>query len=256
MSEPSALYCRVRLSRPAFDAFLAAPLSATSAHNDWEEWLSDAEMYDRDEFFKSLRSMRPQAGATNSSLLEEWLGREGAFARSEYDEAAQTWRFGVVEFAEDYESLVSEFAALRAVAAYKDLPGSDAAIVLPYLFGPDGLSAAMVIERGSSALVKATPHELAVEAQHFLKGSLALARAASSNFRAVHPTQNDRFAPHSFHGRLASVSGRRPRCRTSGHARNLPGRRTGLLRGAAHPQTFPLLEDSVQHLQGNRLFEQ
>lgn len=187
MSEPSALFCRVRLTRAAFDAYLRSPLTSAPAYTDWVEWLAHAEIYGRDEFMASIPLMKARRDSRVSMFIDEWLLQEGAFARSEYDDAAQTWSFGVVEFAEDYDTLVRAFAALRGIATYKDLPGTDFAIVLPYLYGAeDGLSAAMLIEQGASELAKGfSPGALADDAKLFWRTTIERAVEATSPEKAI-----------------------------------------------------------------------
>ena len=125
----------------------------------------------------SIPLMKARRESRVSMFIDEWLLQEGAFARSEYDVAAQTWSFGVVEFGEDYDTLVRAFAAC-AGSTYKDLSGKDFAVVLPYHYGTeDGLRAAMMIGQGASSLVKETPASAIEEAKSFFRTTYNLKRS-------------------------------------------------------------------------------
>ena len=171
MSEPSALYCRVRLSFSALDAYLRSLLVPPGAYDDWAGWLTPLPMFGgADRLIAELPQMRPLAGRTVADLLDEWSCAPQGGARSEYHAATQTWRLGMLEFSENYDETVRSLAALRAVATYKDQPGADAILVLPYLFGPEGIKLSVLVEKGSSHLPTPPPDGFESEARAYLRG--------------------------------------------------------------------------------------
>jgi len=130
MSEPDSLYLRVRLSKGAFERYLASKAADADDFDDWMPWLGRARMhglvFTREKIAEIARGVRKRSTAEE---IAGWTKDDWAFARSHYDELTETWRFGVANFSENYQEFLVYLPPLRAVGRFKDLPGADFMLV-------------------------------------------------------------------------------------------------------------------------------
>jgi hypothetical protein len=180
VSEPYQLYARVRISRPAFDAFLQSAFPDPSDDEDVLAWLSQAAYYG-DRYTPAMIRERISSEETVGDWIDavtqpaEWLPTS---ARNDYDDTLQTWTFAVVTFSENYDDYIAAVAVFREVAKYKDFPGDDGMLIYGHLFENDGVEVALRIATGSSAFVgeeQAAP--LIAEANAAMDGLIAQAAA-------------------------------------------------------------------------------
>ena len=153
MSEPNQLYARVRLSRPRFAEFVAAPFPDPSDDPEVLAWLAEAQYYGPRYTPERIRSNVVEGTTTIGAYLESLAG-PGAWGitmpcRNSYDEASQTWTLAILDFSENYDDYIAAVAVLRAAAKYKDLPGDDGVVIYGFMF-ENGFELALRIVPGSS----------------------------------------------------------------------------------------------------------
>ena len=180
MSEPYSLYLRVRLSKRAFERYLASPAADARHFKDWMPWLGKARMHSF--VFTPDKIAEIARDAHKSSTAEEigaWTANAWAFARSHYDELTETWRFSIAQFSENYKEFLEHLPPLRAVDRFKDLPGTDFMLVYDHFWSPNNRYAVLFeFADGSSRIAGSPgqglpfPQRYAEEAQMFV-GSLA-----------------------------------------------------------------------------------
>ena len=175
MSEPNSLYLRVRLSREAYQRYLESPSADARDFSDWMDWLGKVKM--------SGGPMTPEKieaiGASSSKRMtakdiQAWTTDNWAIAKSEYDDATETWRFGILQFSENYYEFLEYLPVLRAVDRFKDRAGVDFLLVHNFLWFPDYYIVCFEFAEGKSVIAGspgqgvAFPKAYAEEAARFL----------------------------------------------------------------------------------------
>jgi hypothetical protein len=179
MSEPDSLYLRVRLSKGAFERYLASQAADARDFDDWTTWLGRARMHGA--VFTREKIAEIARGVRKRSMAEEiagWTNDAWAFARSHYDELTETWRFGIANFSENYQEFLEYLPPLRAVDRFKDLPGTDFMLVYDHFWNAHRYTVLLEFANGASRIVGSPgqgapfPERLAEEARGFV-GSFA-----------------------------------------------------------------------------------
>ena len=119
MSEPDSLYLRVSLSKQAHQRYLASPCADARDFSDWMDWLGKAKMYGGP--FAPEKIAEIGEGAPKhltAERIETWTGDLWSIAKSDYDEATETWRFGILQFSENYYEILEYLPVLRAVGTF------------------------------------------------------------------------------------------------------------------------------------------
>jgi hypothetical protein len=154
MSEPDSLYLRVHLSKPAYERYLANEGFDARDFPDWMSWLTRAKMYGPPftpervaEIGQSVRRRSP------AEELKAWTTNAWAIAKSDYDEQTETWRFGILQFSENYSEYLEMLPPLRAVDRFKDRPGVDFMLVYNYLWSPGHYTVLFELNDGRSTIV-------------------------------------------------------------------------------------------------------
>lgn len=163
MSEPSSVYARVHLSAPALGAFMESLLARPATYADWRGWLDRASFHGT---ISDVEIAAMPAGAEPSvRAVIDALCRPVAYepAREHYDPVTQTWTLAVLQFSENYYDFIDILTIIRAIAAYKDLPGEDVLLIYLYLWGGDP-EAYLRIAEGASHFAPQTPGEVIAEA--------------------------------------------------------------------------------------------
>ena len=148
MSEPSSLYARVRLSPDALQRFMKAPIPPVARFQDWDVIGSHVRSF--------LDSVRYPGAASNEDWLKQLADRTEASAGWTYDEAKQEFLCHALRLDESVVEYVEVLNALRALSDFKDTPGDDYAVILPF-FWTEGIDVACRIGRGSSSLQALEP---------------------------------------------------------------------------------------------------
>ncbi len=163
MSEPSSLYARVHLSAPALRAFMESPLARPTAYSDWRGWLDRASFHGtiRDAEIAAMPTgAEPSVRAALAALCRP-LPYEPAQER--YDPVTQTWTLAVLQFSENYYDFIDILTIIRAIAAYKDLPGEDVILIYPFLWGGEP-EVYLRVTAGASHFAPQVPGEMIAEA--------------------------------------------------------------------------------------------
>lgn len=175
MSEPDSLYLRVHLSKQAYERYLESISLDTRDFSDWMDWIGGAKMYgpgltpDRITEIGRKARKRPMA-----EEIKSWVGDDQSIGRSVYDEATETWRYGVLGFSQNYGEFLEYLPQLRAIDRFKDRPGVDILLVYNFIWRPETYTAFFEISEGSSVTAGSPgrgtpfPADYAKEAGEFL----------------------------------------------------------------------------------------
>jgi hypothetical protein len=96
------------------------------------------------------------------------------YRQSDYDEATETWRFGMLQFSENYYDFLEHLPLFRAVDRFKDRPGVDFLLVYNFLISPDDYVVFFEMTEGRSVIAGSPgqgvnfPNAYAEEAATFL----------------------------------------------------------------------------------------
>jgi hypothetical protein len=123
MTEHNSLYLRIRLSRHAYESYLASASADARDFSDWMDWLGKAGVGG---FFTAEKIAEIGQKARKVSTADTIQALDGGipgFVRSQYDEATETWRLGIPFFSEEYVEYLERLPPLRAVGRFKDRPG-------------------------------------------------------------------------------------------------------------------------------------
>lgn len=179
MSEPESLYLRVRLSRQAYERYLESIGCDARDFSDWMEWISRAKMYGPRLTMEEVAEIGERADREPvANIIRSWTEDNWAIGRSVYDEATETWRFGVLQFAQNYRDFLDMLPPLRGIDRFKDRPGTDVLLVHDFLFNPGYYTVLFEIGEGASRIAGSPGQEVpfptvyAEEANIFLKAMI------------------------------------------------------------------------------------
>jgi hypothetical protein len=135
MSELSSLYLRVRLSKQAYERFLASETADARDFSDWMDWLAKAKMYGELTSEQVTEIGRRNRKCSVADMLQAWTTNPWPSpVKSVYDEATETWRLAMPFFSENYEEFIAMLPPLRAVDRFKDRPGTDFMLVYDHFW--------------------------------------------------------------------------------------------------------------------------
>jgi hypothetical protein len=168
MSEPSSLYARIHLSEPALRAFVESRPTRPAAYGDWRGWLDRASFYGTISD-AAIAAMEPSAEPSVRAYLDA-LCRPVVYepSRERYDPATQTWTLTVLQYAENYGDFIDILTIIRAITAYKDLPGDDVILIYPFLWGGEP-EAYLRIAEGASHFEQQVPGDVIAEADAYFR---------------------------------------------------------------------------------------
>ena len=100
MSEPDSPYLRVRLSKEAHQRYLESPFAPMPATfpAGWTGLAKPRCMATASQRTRYARLASDRPGARQPEEINAWATNAWNMARSEYDEATETWRFGMLQF--------------------------------------------------------------------------------------------------------------------------------------------------------------
>ena len=176
MPELDSLYLRVRLSPQAYERFLHSTTADARDFSDWMDWLGKARIHGQ----KLTRQGVAEIGKATpkravADAIAAWTGADRALARSEYDEATETWRLGVAHFSENFREYLEFLPLLRAVERFKDRPGIDFILVYDHFHRPNGYTVLLELTEAASRIAGSPgqdmplPTDYAAEARAFLR---------------------------------------------------------------------------------------
>jgi hypothetical protein len=151
----------------------------TRDFSDWMDWIGAAKMHGPGlapdaiaEIGKRTRK-RPAVEAIRSWTEDTW-----SIGRSVYDDVIETWRFGVLQFSQNYGEFLEFLPPLRAIDRFKDRPGADILLVYNFIWRPQTYTVLFEIREGSSVIVGSPgrgtpfPADHAEEAGEFLNAMI------------------------------------------------------------------------------------
>ncbi len=184
MSEPDSLYLRVRLSKQAYERYLASPGADARDFPDWMDWLGKVQMHGPGFTPERIAEIGRETGKCSpADGIAAWTSSDWAMGKSAYDEATGTWRFGILQFSENYLECLGYLPPLRAVCQFKDRPGVDFMLVYNHFWSPGEYMALFEFTEGASTFAGSSymgvplPKHYAEEASAFID-ALHAGRAA------------------------------------------------------------------------------
>ncbi len=143
MSEPSSLFCRVRLSTDALSRYLSSRIGEVLRFDDWRTINSEIEDY--------LDEIRYDRDQLNSSWFDTITKNTELCAKHTYLPETHEFQLSIFNFSESVLDFVKALNVLRHLSQFKDLPGTDFALI--YSFFWDGhIDAICEINQRSSIL--------------------------------------------------------------------------------------------------------
>jgi hypothetical protein len=116
MSEPDSLYLRVRLSREAYQRYLESVCADARDFSDWMDWVGKAKMYGDGITENDIREIGERSSKRKTGEeINAWAMDAWNMGKSDYDEATETWRFGMLQFSENYYDFLEHLPLFRAV---------------------------------------------------------------------------------------------------------------------------------------------
>lgn len=146
MSELSSLFVKVKITKNQFENFLSSSPQKPELNNNWLAWWESRNMYSKMDL--TTEWLRAYNDANNKSALDGWLDAQQAFAFSDYDEASEEWRLGIIFFSENYLEMLPMFAFVISLEKYISESTDNLAIVYPFFWGDSHVSAYINFEEG------------------------------------------------------------------------------------------------------------
>jgi hypothetical protein len=181
MAELDSLYLRVRLSKQAYQRYLDSVSLDARYFPDWMDWIGHARMHGPPMTPPDIAgigeaSLKEPVAEKIKSLLE--ADDELSIGRSTYDEATETWRLGLLQFAQNYRDFLEWLPLLRAIDRFKDRPGTDILLVYDFLWSVEAYTVLFEIDEGTSRIAGSPdqdvpfPTAYAEEASAFLRAMI------------------------------------------------------------------------------------
>ena len=150
MSELSSLYCKVKISKSQLEKFLSNPVETPELNKNWIEWWDSLKMYSKMDLTSEL--LRPYNNENNQEVINEWLKYDQAMAFSDYDEATEEWHWGMLFFSENFVEMLPMFSFIISMEKYVTESAENRAIVFPFFWGDQDVSAYIYFENGKAFL--------------------------------------------------------------------------------------------------------
>lgn len=137
------------MQKAQYLAFMAAKPSQPLVQDHWLKWWDSRQMSGSSDL---VRNISAWDGASNQDLVDGWLAAEETLAFSRFDEASNTWEFGIILCTENYFDLLPLLVFCESVSAYKLFSPQDFSIVYPYFWGDSHVMAYMTFPENSAVL--------------------------------------------------------------------------------------------------------
>jgi hypothetical protein len=162
MSEPDSLYLRVRLSRQAYQRYLESVCADARDFSDWMDWVGKAKMYGDGITENDIREIGERSSKRKTGEeINAWATDAWNIGKSDYDEATETWRFGMLQFSENYYDFLEHLPVFRAIDRFKDRPGVDFLLVYNFLISPDDYVVFFELTEGKSVIAGSPGQDVA-----------------------------------------------------------------------------------------------
>ncbi|MCR4032919.1 MULTISPECIES: hypothetical protein [Flavobacterium] len=150
MSELSSLYCKVKITKTQLEKFLNSSPEKPELNKNWLEWWDSRKMYSKMDL--TPEQLQFYNDNTNQKVIDGWMNYREAMVFSDYDETAEEWHFGMMFFSENYLEMIPMFAFIISLEKYVSESPENRAIVFPFFWGDDDVSAFIYFENGNAIL--------------------------------------------------------------------------------------------------------
>jgi hypothetical protein len=161
VAELDSLYLRVRISKEAYLRYLDSINLDARDFSDWMDWIGRAKMHGPPMTAQDVAEIGETTGkAPVAETINSWTEDDFAIGRSVYDEATETWRFGVLQFGENYRDFLEWLPTLRGIDRFKDRPGTDILLVHDFLIRSSEYIVLLEIGEGTSRIAGSPGQEV------------------------------------------------------------------------------------------------
>nr|WP_294783860.1 hypothetical protein [uncultured Flavobacterium sp.] len=150
MSEPSSLYCKVKITKSQLEKFLNSPPEKPELNNNWLEWWESRDMYSKMDLTPEL--LRCYNDKSNQEVLDGWMKYDQSMTYSDYDETTEEWNVGIIMFGENYLEMIPMFAFIISLQNYIIESPENKAFVFPYFWGDRGVHAFIEFKENKAIL--------------------------------------------------------------------------------------------------------
>lgn len=150
MSELSSLYCKVKISKIQLEKFLNTNIEKPELNKNWTDYWDSREMYSKSAL--TQEQLYTYKNNTNQEVLDDWMNYREAMAFSDYDEVNEEWHWGMMFFSENYTEMIPMFAFILSLEKHVSESPENGAIVFPFFWGDDDVSAFIYFENGKGIL--------------------------------------------------------------------------------------------------------
>jgi hypothetical protein len=121
-------------------------------NDNWQKWWDSRQMHSKPDLLKEIKSWNDSC---NQKIVDGWLAAEESMSFSVFDEASNTWEFGIIMCSENFSEILPLLVFCEGVFSYK-LPSShDFAIIYPYLWEDSDVMAYMTFAQDGAVLTLA-----------------------------------------------------------------------------------------------------
>jgi hypothetical protein len=116
-------------------------------------WVGNAQMYGSGIMPNDVREIGERSSKRKTSEeVDAWATDAWNIGKSDYNEGTETWRFGMLQFSENYYDFLEHLPVFRAVDRFKDRPGVDFLLVYNFLISPDDYVVFFELTQGRSVI--------------------------------------------------------------------------------------------------------
>lgn len=152
MSELSSFFLRATIEKAQYLKFMQAKPSQPLINDNWLEWWDSREMYNKSDLIKNIRGWNDPS---NQEIVDGWLAAEETLTFSKFDEATNTWEFGIIMCSENYSEILPLLVFCESIVSYKLPSPHDFAIVYPYFWGDSNVMAYMLFAQDGAVVTLA-----------------------------------------------------------------------------------------------------
>jgi len=149
MSEPCSFFLRASIEKAQYLKFMQAKPSQPHINDNWLKWWDSRGMYGNMGLAECIRAW---SDASNQDIVNGWLAAKETLTFSEFDEATNTWEFGIIMCSENYSEILPLLVFCESVFTYKSFSSHDFAIIYPYFWGYSNVMAYMTFTQNGFVL--------------------------------------------------------------------------------------------------------
>lgn len=141
MSEPSALFAKIHISKEKFAEFLKGKPAKPSIDDDLLAWWESRKMHSKSALTE--KCFFENTLPTNEEVINSWKEEVETITFSDYDPVQELWIYAINLFSQNFLEILPTLIFLKSVESYKQANDDDFAMVFDYFWGDEGVMAYM-----------------------------------------------------------------------------------------------------------------